>query len=394
MTTKENSANFQNAPSQTKKRVAVIASIAVMIFFAGVLGAIKFSQVKTAMKAQQAFQMPSVAVTSMQVQAQKWQPVLQAVGSLGAAQGVMLSADLPGVVYKTPLGTGGTIVKTGDLLVQLDTRQEEAQLRSSEAKLTLAKMNLERTMNLSEKNVVAKSALDDAQAQYNGALAAVDEIKIIIRRKTLYAPFDGMLGICEINEGQYLQSGAPIVPLNLLDVLNVSFSLPQHDFSELKIGESIEVKADGVPNEVFSGTITGINSELDATTRNIKVSGSIQNKNLLLRGGMFVAIEILLPPRENVITIPESAINYAPYGNSVFVIEQMKNPNGTPYEGVREQPVALGATRGDQVEVITGIKAGDEIVTSGAFKLQPGAAVKINNSVQPENEAAPKTHDG
>lgn len=380
-------------PSRLKKVVVIfLSSLAMILFIAGLAWA-KKGQLDTAKKIQQSFQMPPVAVTSITAQAETWEPVLEAVGSLGAAQGVMLSADLPGVVYKTPLGSGGTMVKEGDLLVQLDTRQEEAQLRSSEAKLALAKSNLERTINLSAKNVVAQATLDDAKAQYDAAAAAVDEIKIIIRRKTLYAPFDGMLGLCQINEGQYLQSGAPIVPLNLLDVLSVSFALPQHDFSDLHVGQAIRVKADGVPHKVFKGTITGINSELDATTRNIKVSGRIQNENMLLRGGMFVTVEVLLPLKKNVITIPESSINYAPYGDSVFVIELMKNSEGSSYSGVREQVVKLGARRGDQVEVLSGLKTGDEIVTSGIFKLHPGTAVKVNNIVQPGNEVAPKPAD-
>jgi membrane fusion protein (multidrug efflux system) len=365
----------------------------VMILFGATLGLIKKRQLTSTAKANSAYQAPTVAVTAMIVQPQTWHPTLEAVGSLGAAQGVMLSADSPGVVSKAVLGPGGTMVKAGELLVQLDTRQEEAQLHSAEAKLALAKSTLDRTINLSEKNVVAKVTLDDARAQYDAALGAVDEIKIMIRRKTLYAPFDGMLGICLINEGQYLQSGAPIVPLNLLDVLSVSFSLPQQNFSELHVGQVIQVKAEGLQHRVFEGTITGIDSELDAATRNIKLSGSISNKELLLRGGMFVTVDVLLPPKKNVIALPESAINYAPYGDSVFVIESIKKSDGSSYQGVREQPVTLGVTQGDQVEIVTGLKVGDQIVTSGVFKLQSGSAVKINNSVQPQNQLDPKLQD-
>ena len=221
----------------------------------------------------------------------------------------------------------------------------------------------------------------------------IDEIKIMIRRKTLYAPFDGMLGICLINEGQYLQSGAPIVPLNLLDVLSVSFALPQHDFSDLYVGQPIRVRADGVPHKIFYGTITQLNSELDPVTRNIKVSGGIKNKEMLLRGGMFVTVEVILPTRKKVITVPDTAINYTPYGDSVFIIETTNNGNQSSVQHVREQPVTLGATRGDQVEILTGLKVGDEIATSGIFKLHSGCAVKVNNSVQPENESSPNPID-
>lgn len=390
---KQESGSLALSPSPKKKAAVTFFALLAMVLFAAGLGLVKKSQLRTTAKANKAYQMPAVAVTSMVVQMQVWEPTLEAVGSLGAAQGVMLSADLPGVVYKTPLGSGGTMVKAGDLLVQLDTRQEEAQMRSAEAKLALAKSTFERTMSLSDKSVVAKSTLDDARAQYDGALAAVDEIKIMIQRKTLYAPFDGTLGICLINEGQYLQSGAPIVPLNLLDVLSVSFSLPQQNFSQLYSGQPIRVKADGVPHKVFKGTITGINSELDAATRNIAISGSIKNDQMLLRGGMFVTVEVLLPQKKNVIAIPETAINYAPYGNSVFVVETMKNQDGSSYQGVREQPVTLGTTKGDQVEILTGLKVNDTIVTSGLFQLQSGSPVKINNSVQPENQLNPHPVD-
>ncbi|MCF7729535.1 MAG: efflux RND transporter periplasmic adaptor subunit [Chthoniobacterales bacterium] len=380
-------------PSPKKKATITFFMIFAMVLFVAGMGLIKKTQFAAMTRAIHAYKTPPVAVTSMAVETQIWYPVLQAVGSLSAAQGVMLSADLPGIVYKTPLGPGGTMVRKGDLLVQLDTRQEEAQLRSAEAKCVLARSTYDRTMNLSEKSVVAKATLDDARAQYDSALGAVEEIKVMIRRKTLYAPFDGMLGICVINEGQYLQSGAPIVPLNLLDVLSVNFSLPQQNFSELHAGQAIRVKAEGVPHKTFEGTITGINSELDAVTRNIGVSGSIKNEDMLLRGGMFVTVAVLLPPKKNVIAVPETAINYAPYGDSVFVIESLKKENEVPYLGVREQPVTLGTRQGDQVEIVRGLKAGDNIVTSGVFKLQPGSPVKINNTVQPENDLEPKAVD-
>lgn len=393
MTKEQESKSLALTPSPKKKATITFFMIFAMVLFVAGMGLIKKTQFAAMTRAIHAYKTPPVAVTSMAVETQIWYPVLQAVGSLSAAQGVMLSADLPGIVYKTPLGPGGTMVRKGDLLVQLDTRQEEAQLRSAEAKCVLARSTYDRTMNLSEKSVVAKATLDDARAQYDSALGAVEEIKVMIRRKTLYAPFDGMLGICVINEGQYLQSGAPIVPLNLLDVLSVNFSLPQQNFSELHAGQAIRVKAEGVPHKTFEGTITGINSELDAVTRNIGVSGSIKNEDMLLRGGMFVTVAVLLPPKKNVIAVPETAINYAPYGDSVFVIESLKKENEVPYLGVREQPVTLGTRQGDQVEIVRGLKAGDNIVTSGVFKLQPGSPVKINNTVQPENDLEPKAVD-
>ncbi|MFI0348029.1 MAG: efflux RND transporter periplasmic adaptor subunit [Chthoniobacterales bacterium] len=377
------------------KIIAVFLALLIMGAFVVALGLFKKNQITSAIKQHQAFQMPADAVTSIVVKPQPWEDALEAVGSLSAAQGVMLSADLPGIVMKTPLQSGA-MVKKGDLLVQLDTRQEEAQLHIAQSKLVLAQIKIERATDLASKNVIAKSALDDVRAEYDGAVAAVDEIKAIIARKTVTAPFDGMLGLCQINEGQYLKSGDPIVPLNLLDVIHVNFSLPQQNIGQLNLGQPVRVKADGIPHENFLGTITAINSEVDSSTRNIQVQATIINDKLLLRGGMFAKIEVLLPTRKDIMTLPVSAINYAPYGDSVFVIEKMKKPT-TPqaasYLGVRDQAVTLGATRGDQVEILTGLKAGDEVVSSGVFKLRPGGAVKVNNVVQPGNNPAPKPAD-
>lgn len=378
-------------PQRQKIMVAIIVAL-VMVFIIVGVGVIKMYQIASLIKVYKAMPVPAETVTSLVVQPQSWESTLQAVGSLSAAQGVMLSADSPGVVSKIFL-TSGTMVKKGDLLVQLETQQEEAQLCSAEAKLSLAKINLQRTNELSAKNVIAKSAFDDAEAQYKGTLAAVNEIKATINKKTLRAPFDGMLGICQVNEGQYLNSGTPIVPLNLLDVINVNFSLPQHNFSDLSVGQVIKIQTDGIPNESFQGKITAINSELDPTTRNVKILGEIKNDKMLLRGGMFVTVDVLLPTRTNVLIVPLSAISYAPYGNTVFVIEKTNNPQGTAFLKVREQPVTLGATRGDQVEILTGLKGGEEVITSGIFKLHTGSSVKVNNSVQPSNNPTPQLSD-
>lgn len=370
----------------------VFLAIVVMVSFVVLLGVYKKNEITNAIKKGESFKMPPDTVTSIIVRPQSWQPVLETIGSLSAAQGVMLSADLPGVVMSTPLQSGA-MVKKGDLLVQLNVEQEKAQLRSALAQLKLAQIKLSRASDLSAKSVIAKSALDDVNAEYDGAFARVDEIKAIIARKSLYAPFDGMLGLCKINEGQYLQSGAPIIALNLLDIIYVNFALPQQNIGELSLGQEVKVKADGLPNEVFKGIITAINSEVESTTRNILVQATIANDKRLLRGGMFASVCVLLPIKEKVLTVPLSAINYAPYGDSIFVIEKVNKPKEPPYLGVREQSVSLGPTRGDQVVVLKGLKSGDEIVTSGVFKLRSGNAVKINNSVQPGNNPAPKPSD-
>jgi membrane fusion protein (multidrug efflux system) len=291
--------------------------------------------------------MPPDAVTSILVKESNESPVLQAVGSLASPQGVMLSADLPGIVESISFQSGSAATN-GQLLMQLDTRQEEAQLRTARAKLDLARQNLERAQDLSTKHVIAKSAFDEVKSIYDTALASVDETQATIDRKTIRAPFSGALGIRQVNVGQYLKSGDPIVQLESLDPIYVNFALPQQHLGKLTSGQEVRVQADGLPDKVFTGTITAINSIVDTATRNIQVQATLHNPDHLLRSGMFAAVETLLPEREKVIMIPSTAVQYAPYGDSVFVIEQMNDPDGVSYLGAREQVVTLGKSHGDQ----------------------------------------------
>jgi membrane fusion protein, multidrug efflux system len=379
-----------NDPLPPKHPKLIIAiTVAGMILLILILGGIKALQISQAVAKGKAFKMPPTAVTSLSVKESDEAPVLEAVGSLASPQGVMLSADLPGIVESISFesGSGAT---NGQLLVQLDTRQEEAQLRTARAKLDFARQNLERAQDLNEKRVIAKSAFDEAKSGYDAALAAVDETQATIDRKTIRAPFSGAIGIRQVNVGQYLKSGDPIVQLESLDPIYVNFALPQQYLGKLAVGQEVHIQADGLPDKLFTGTITAINSIVDTSTRNIQVQATIRNPEHLLRAGMFAAVQSLLPEKKKVIMIPATSIQYAPYGDSVFVIEQMKGPDGTSYLGAREQSVVLGKTHGDQIEVVSGLKEGEEIATSGIFKLNQGSEVKVNNSVQPGNNPLPK----
>ncbi len=375
-------------PPKNPKLVFII-SVAVMIFFIVALGAIKAFQISQAIAKGKAFKMPPDAVTSLTVKESEQAPVLEAVGSLASPQGVMLSADLPGIITTIDFESG-SMATNGQLLLRLDTRQEEAQLRTAKAKLDLARQNLDRAQDLNEKRVIAKSAYDEAKSGYDAAVASVDEIQATIDRKTIRAPFSGAIGIRQVNVGQYLKSGDPIVQLESLDPIYVNFALPQQYLGKLSIGQEVRIQADGLPDKLFTGTINAINSIVDTSTRNIQVQATIPNPGHLLRSGMFAAVQTLLPEKKHVVMIPATSIQYAPYGDSVFVIEQMKGPTGADYLGVREQSVTLGKTRGDQVEVLQGLKEGEQIATSGIFKLRQGGAITINNSVQPGNNPEPK----
>lgn len=378
-------------PPKHPRRTFILATLGMLLFIL-LIGGFKAYQISQAIAAGKAFRMPPDTVTSLKVSEERSVPVLEAVGSLSSPQGVMLSADLPGIVTSISFESGSHATN-GQILVQLDTRQEEAQLRTSRAKLELARQNLERAKDLSQKHVIAQAAFDEAKSLYDAAVAAVDETQATIGRKTIRAPFSGELGIRQVNAGQYLKSGDPIVQLESLDPIFANFALPQQNLGKLRIGQPVLLKADGIPDTVFEGTLTAINSAVDASTRNIQVQATVPNPSHILRSGMFAGIQVQLPEREGVIMVPATSVQYAPYGDSVFVIETMKDPAGKEYTGVREQTVTLGKTKGDQVAVLKGLKPGDEIATSGIFKLRQGGAVKVNNSVQPGNNPAPKPQD-
>lgn len=376
-------------------KLKVVLAIVAFFIIVALFGLVKYMQVKSAIAQAMSFKMPPSAVSSLVTTEEEWVPQLKAVGSTEAVQGVIVSTDLPGIVKQIAFESGQA-VKKGDLLVQLDTVQEQAQLRASEAKRQLAEVNIRRFKSLLDKRVAAQSDYDQAAAEYLQLQANSEEIKALIERKTIRAPFDGLLGIREVNVGQYLKSGDPIAPLQAMDPIYVNFSLPQQNLGVLKVGGKIKVQADGLPNEAFAGEITAINSVVDAATRNVQVQAKLSNPDGKLRPGMYVTADVQMPTNEKVIFIPSTAISYAPYGDSVFVIEEMtdpKDPKSTPYKGVRQQFVKLGPSRGDQVAITSGLKVGEEIATSGVFKLRPAAHVEIHNESLPSNEASPTPAD-
>lgn len=385
------SLNEEPTPPKHPKTTIFLSILVMLLFIVGIAGW-KAHQIAKAIEMGKSFSVPPTSITTLKVTEQSVDPVLEAVGSLSSPQGVTLSADLPGIVTTIDFESG-TTATNGELLVQLDTRQEEAQLRTAKAKLALARQNLDRASDLNQKHVIAPSAYDESKSQYDAAVASVDEIQAPIDKKTIRAPFAGDLGIRQINVGQYLKSGDPIVQLESLDPIYVNFALPQQNLGNLKKGQSVRIEADGLPGKIFTGKITAINSIVDTSTRNIQIQATIANPDHLLRSGMFAGVQVLLPEKEHVIMIPSTAIQYAPYGDSVFVVSIMKNASGKEYLGARQQFVTLGKSRGDQIEVLSGLKPDDEIATSGIFKLHPEAEVKVNNSVLPGNNPVPKPVD-
>jgi len=372
-----------------KKRM-ILMLVGAVVFIAAI-GAVKARQVRAAIAQHASFQPPPEAVTTVVARNEQWPATLSAIGTVAAVHGVTVSADLPGIVARISFESGKT-VRAGDLLVQLDTKQEEAQLAAAEAQRELARLNLDRMSGLSAKGITAKADYDRADAEFKQAVARVGEIRATIARKTIRAPFSGILGIRQVNLGQYLTGGSAIVPLQSLDPIYVNFSVPQQQVGRLSAGNEVRVAAEGAGAEL-SGRLTATDSVINEATRNVQVQATLANPEGKLHPGMFVETKIGLGTDSAVVALPASAINYAPYGNSVFVVEDMKSPKGQTYKGVRQQFVKLGGGRGDQVAVLSGVKPGEEIVTSGIFKLRNGAAVQVNNKTQPGNNPAPKPED-
>jgi len=367
----------------------MVLMVVVMTGLIGGLGFLKYKQVETAIAKGANFQPPATAVTTVIAHQETWPSTLRVIGTAAAIQGVTISADLPGTVAKIHFESGQW-VKAGDVLVELDTRQERAQLANFEAQRDLAKINYGRTEQLVKEGVMARSEYDNVTAQQKATEAQVGDIEAAIARKTVRAPFSGVLGIRQVNLGQYLAAGQAIVSLQSLNPIYVNFGVPQQETPKVPVGRAIRVSSDDLHGAQFAGRINAIDSVVNEQTRNIEVQATLANPGGKLRPGMFLTVDLPLGARRQVVPLPASAINYAPYGDSVYIVTEMTDPKGHTYRGVRQQVVKIEGTRGDQVAVTSGLKAGDEVVSSGVFRLRNGAPVQLNNKVQPSNSPAPK----
>ena len=367
----------------------MIAMLTVMLLIVGGLGFVKFQQIQTAMAQGASFQPPPEAVTTIVAQQEEWPATLNVIGTVAAVQGVTVSADLPGTVERI-LFDSGKAVSAGETLAVLDTRQEQAQLAAIEAQRELARLTFERMQGLLHERVISRAEFDRATAEYRQSDAQVAEISAVIQRKTIRAPFAGILGIRQVNLGQYLAGGDALVTLQSLHPIYVNFGIPQQSAGQVPVGRVVRVTAGDVAGAEWSGRVSAMDSMVDEATRNIQVQATLANPEAKLRPGMFVQTEVAVGPSQPVVALPASSISYAPYGDSVFIVTELKGEDGKAYRGVRQQFVKLGPARGDQVAVLSGVKPGDEVVTSGLFKLRNGAAVQINNSVQPANSPAPR----
>lgn len=356
------------------------------------LGVYKLSEISAAI-AQGANWKPAPDAISTQIAREEiWNDTFSAIGSVASVQGVMVSSQQDGKVFKIAVESGSK-VNTGDLLIQIDTAVEEAQLKSAIAREELARINFNRAERLLKSNSVSQAEFDSIAAELKRAQSDGNVIKAILDQKTIRAPFSGRTGIRAVNIGQYVAAGTPLIPLLSIDPVYVNFSVPQRYISSLLVGQELKIRSDSFPTEEFIGKVSAINPGLESDTRNLQVQATFANPDEKLRPGMFVNIQLSLAKKQKVIVIPSSAISYAPFGDSVFIVEELKDSKGQSYKGVTQHFVKLGQKRGDLIAILSGLEAGKEVATSAVFKLRNSSAVLVDNSSSSVGQLNPSVNE-
>ena len=367
--------------------IAVFFTLVGLGSVVGFLVGTKVIQIKALIASGENFEMPPEYVTSAIVKEELWRQTLDAVGSLTAVQGVLVSTEVAGKVDDLHFESGES-VESGQLLVELDTSTEEAQLAAAQAEAELARINLDRAKKLRLSNTVAEAELDSAQAAFLAAEAQVENLEAMIAKKRISAPFSGRLGIRQVNLGQFINNGDPIVSLQSLDPIFVDFAFPQKWVSLIATGMAVEVEVDSHPETLFGGRITAIDPEVDVSTRTISLRATLDNPEGKLLPGMFGQVSVVLPEEKPQKVLPATAIVHASYGDSVFVI---KEKDGRKF--VEQQFVRVRDTRGDFVSITSGPEAGSTVVSTGAFKLRQGMRVELNNKLAPSMNIDPQPED-
>ena len=371
---------------RNKKPILLAGGAIVLVVL--VLGGIKASQIRAMIAAGESFVPPAQAVTTAEVLEVSWKPELAAVGSVVAVQGVTVASEVPGTITEIAFKSGQMVDK-GELLVRLDTSIERAQLASAVASAKLADLDYQRRKNLPPAGAVSAADIDAAAAKATQAAAGVANVKAVIARKTIRAPFSGRVGIRQVDLGQVLQPGTPIVSLQSSDPIYVDFSLPQQALSLIEPGHTVTVNTDAFPDTSWEGAVEVVDAQVDIGTRNFAVRALVGNPEGKLRTGMFVDVTVVQPEARELLAIPASAVLFAPYGDSVYVIKEPESESGEKQQIAEQAFVRLGERRGDLVAVSSGLEAGDVVVSTGAFKLQSGMAVTIRNDLAPEVNTDP-----
>ena len=376
----------------------VAVAVAVLLLIGG-LAAVKFKQISSLIamgKQMEKSGPPPETVATTKAEAQKWSGSLTAIGTITAVKGVTISNDAPGIVTAIKFESGA-VVTQGQVLVQLDSHVERSQIAAIDARRELAEINVGRTRALVETAAIPSAQLDTDLSILKASRADLGALKAQIDRKTVRAPFAGKLGLRTVNLGQYVAPGTPLTVLEATDAVFVDFSLPQQRLPSVLIGMPIKVAIDGATTPPLDGAIAAIDPTVDPATRTLKLRANVPNKGEALRPGMFVNVAVTLPEQPPVVIVPASSVVRASYGNSVFVAEEKKDESGAPVKTAdgqivktaRQQFVRTGESRGDFVAILDGVKAGEEIVSSGAFKLRNNAPIVVNNDVLPKTEISP-----
>lgn len=371
----------------------IALAILIVAVIVGMLAGPKIAQFKTLMNAAAKAEEPAETISTVTVREEKWQGLVKAIGTVVAVHGVTLTPEIAGTVQDILFESGAVVAKDA-VLLRMDVSSEEAQLRAVESQAELARINLKRAQALRADNTVSQSELDTAEATLKQYEANADAIRTTIRKKTIRAPFAGRLGIRQVNLGQYLDAGKSIVSLQSLEPVYVNFSVPQQELSRIKTGMRVRITSDACPDREFEGALTAINPDLDAVTRSVGLQATFENGDQVLRPGMFVRVNVLLPEEKAVMVIPATAVLSAPFGDSVYVVETRQSTNGAPAGlFVRQQFIRPGQNRGNLLSVESGLKPGDRIVGAGLFKLRNDMPVKESNAIVPDASATTTPSD-
>ncbi len=370
----------------TKRMVIMLAAVAVV--FGGIFGfqAFKAAMIKKFMRSMSA---PPQTISASRAAYSQWQPTIEAVGSLRAVRGADLSLEVSGIVDSISFNSGDDVEK-GALLLKLRADDDVAKLQSLQATAQLDELNYERDQKQFKIQAVSQATLDADVANLKNAKAQVAEQQAVLDKKSLRAPFAGHLGIRAVDIGQYLGAGTIIVTLQALDPIFLDFFVPQQSVDQVRLGQKVAVKVDAFKDRTFTGEITAVNPKVDPSSRNVQIRATLKNADHKLLPGMYATVDIATGAPQNYITLPQTAITFSPYGDTVYIIDSKgKDANGKPQLIARQSFVTTGATRGDQIAVLKGVNDGDMIVTAGQIKLHNGSPVLINNSITPTADAAP-----
>lgn len=369
----------------------IIMLVAAGLLFGGIFGfqAFKSSMIRKYMSAQG---IPPQTVSTTKATLSEWQPGFQAVGTVRAVRGADLASEVPGVITAIHFQSGQE-VKAGEPLVQLNAESDLARMQSLTANVELAQVNYARNQQQLKIQAISQAVADADAANLKTAKAQLAEQQALVNKKLIKAPFAGRLGIRNVDVGQYVNAGAKLVTLQALDPVFVDFTIPQRMLGQIKLGHKLALTADAFPNQKFSGEISSIDAKVDPSTRNAQIRATIRNAKLSLLPGMFATVDIASGGSQRHITLPQTAVTYNPYGDTVFVLQETKGADGKTALTAQPKFVTTGDRRGDQVAILSGLQEGETVVTSGQMKLRPGTPVNVNNSIQPSADPAPKPKD-